>query len=369
MPNDDVLRQEAELVEEKAKASKKVLKSHFIWIQGVIFAAGLGLLVYLLYKIGFGTVYETISQIGWGFLLIIATNFSRHMIRALCIYFAIPKDHRNVSYRNVLSARLAGDAMNLITFTGPLLAEATKAAMLRGRITFSRSAAAVIVDDILYYISVALMMLSGVVLMVVSVGASGKVMRYSLIGVTVGAIIMLVGMFLVIKYNARPLSFVLQRLDRRGWLPGFVSSKKSHIHEIETNVYSVYSKRTGLFYSLLGLGCLAHVTSVLEVYLALYMLGYTPTIVHAYIIESLTKVINAAFSFVPGTVGVYEGGQGIILKALGYTTAVGVALALVRRGAILFWAFVGFSILLWRTVDSGAKSLSKPAPEPISEEV
>jgi hypothetical protein len=251
--------------------------------------------------------------------------------------------------------------MNLLTFTGPVLAEATKAAMLKNKITFSRSAAAVIVDDIMYYITVALMMLSGVALIVFSVGANGKVMRYALIGVTIGALFMLVGMFLVIKFNARPLSWILNKLDDRSWLPKFVSTKKSHVYEIETNVYSVYSEKPKLFYSLLGLGFLAHVTSVIEVYLALNLLGYSPTMAHSYIIESLTKVINAAFSFVPGTVGVYEGGNGIILRSLGYTVAIGVALALVRRGAILFWAAVGFVILLWRTVDSSARALTKPA--------
>jgi uncharacterized membrane protein YbhN (UPF0104 family) len=163
------------------------------------------------------------------------------------------------------------------------------------------------------------------------------------------------------------LSFVLAKLDNRGWLPGAVARRRDYIHEIETNVYSVYNDRPKLFYSLLGLGFLAHVTSVLEVFLALNLLGYSPSFVQAYIIESLTKVINAAFSFVPGVVGVYEGGNGIILKALGFTTAIGVALALVRRGAILFWAAFGFAILLWRTVDRGAKSLAKPTTEPASE--
>jgi hypothetical protein len=259
-----------------------------------------------------------------------------------------------------------------MTFTGPVLAEATKAAMLRNKITFSRSAAAVIVDDIMYYISVALMMLSGAALMVFTIGVGGKVMRYTLIGVSIGAVVMLVGMFLVIKYSARPLSWLLNKLDTKGWLPKFVSSKKEHVYEIETNVYSVYSERPKLFYSLLGLGWLAHITSVLEVFLALWMLGYQTTIINSYIIESLTKVINAAFSFVPGTVGVYEGGNGIILKTLGFTTLIGVSLALVRRGAILFWAAFGFAILLWRTVETGAKSIKKkpvePVVEPIAEE-
>ncbi len=360
--SDEVLIHEAEEVEKKTAAGKTLLKTHFLWVQALIFVAGLGLLIFLLYKIGFGTVFEIIRQIGWGFLFIIATNFSRHLIRATCIYLAIPKEHRvNVGYHNVLAARLAGEAVNLLTFTGPVLAEATKAAMLKNRITFSRSAAAVIVDDIMYYITVALMMLSGVALMVLSVGAPGKVIRYALIGVTIGALVMLVGMFLVIKYNARPLSWLLNKLDGRGWLPKFVSTKKSHVYEIETNVYSVYSEKPKLFYSLLGLGFLAHLTSVIEVYLALNLLGVSPppTIAHSYIIESLTKVINAAFSFVPGTVGVYEGGNGIILRSLGYTVAIGVALALVRRGAILFWAGVGFVLLFWRTANSSARALSR----------
>ena len=352
---------------EDGPETKPKFRAKFLWIQGIVFAAGLTLLVYVLYKIGFGIIAETIGTVGWGFLIIVATNFSRHLIRATCIYLAIPKEHRNVGYHNVLAARLAGEAMNLLTFAGPVLSEATKAAMLKKKVSFARSAAAVIVDDIMYYVSVALMMLTGVILMAVTFGANGKVIRYTLIGVGIAATVMLVGMFLVIKFNARPLSWLLARLDGRGWLPGAVARRRDYIHEIETNVYSVYNERPSLFYALLGLGFLAHVTSVLEVFLALNMLGYSPSFVQAYIIEALTKVINAAFSFVPGVVGVYEGGNGIILKALGFTTAIGVALALVRRGAILFWAAFGFAILLWRTVDRGTKTLRKPTSEPIED--
>jgi uncharacterized membrane protein YbhN (UPF0104 family) len=361
---------EEALLEEQLEEGSEIkpkIKGKFIWLQAMVFAAGLALLIFVLYKIGFGVIAETIGKIGWGFLIIVATNFSRHMIRATCIYLAIPKEHRNVRFHNVLAARLAGEAMNLMTFAGPVLGEATKAAMLKKKVSFARSAAAVIVDDIMYYVSVALMMLTGVLLMAMTFGANGKVIRYTLIGVAIGASVMLVGMFLVIKFNARPLSFVLARLDNKGWLPHAVAKRRDYIHEIETNVYSVYNERPRLFYSLLGLGFLAHVTSVLEVFLALGLLGYSPSFVQAYIIEALTKVINAAFSFVPGVVGVYEGGNGIILKALGFTTAIGVALALVRRGAILFWAAFGFAILLWRTIDRGTKTLSKTASEPAQE--
>src|SRR5207247_8151629 len=94
----------------------------------------------------------------------------------------------------------------------------------------------------------------------------------------------------------------------------------------------------------------SHVTSVMEVYITLKLLGFVPHLSAAYIIESLTKVINFVFAFVPATIGVYETGNGIILRTLGYATATGVALAIVRKAAIIFWTIIGVFIITWRMV-------------------
>ena len=76
---------------EEGSDIKPKITAKFLWIQGIVFAAGLSLLIYVLYKIGFGVIAETIGTVFWGFLIIVATNFSRHLIRATCIYLAIPK--------------------------------------------------------------------------------------------------------------------------------------------------------------------------------------------------------------------------------------------------------------------------------------
>jgi uncharacterized membrane protein YbhN (UPF0104 family) len=131
--------------------------------------------------------------------------------------------------------------------------------------------------------------------------------------------------------------------------------------EVESKVFDFYNTRKRDFFTIFGISMSVHLISVCEVYLALRFLIGESEISKAFIIESLTKVINAVFSFIPGTIGVYEGGNGVILRILGYTTAVGVALALVRRGAILFSTFIGLIVLLWRTAARGAKHLAKPA--------
>ena len=334
-------------------------RARWIAIQGVILAAGIALLVYLLYSIGFRAVFDTVTRIGWGFALIVGINGARHLARALCIYLAIHSDHRSVGYHNVLAARLAGEAVNLMTITGPFLGDATKVALLQRKQTWSHSAAAVIVDDILYYITVGLMILSGVGLLAVTVGDFDNAMRYALAIVVGLVLLMIIGLALVVKFDVKPASFVLKRLDRKGLLPKAIASKREHIREIETSVFDVYFERPGTFYLLLAIGLFTHALSVVEVYCALALLGFIPTVTGAYIIESLTKVINFAFSFVPGTVGVYEGGNALFLKILGYSTAAGVALALVRRGAILFWVAIGVVVLMYRAALRGKRELSE----------
>src|SRR5207249_11998298 len=146
------------------------------------------------------------------------------------------------------------------------------------------------------------------------------------------------------------LTNIIDRLARRGFRPGFLRTRRHHIYRVELTVYAFYKRRRAAFFSMIALDIASHVTSVFEVYITLKLLGFVPRVGATYIIESLTKVINFAFAFVPGTIGVYETGNGIILRTLGYTTAIGVALAIVRKAAIIFWTVIGLFIIAWRAL-------------------
>ena len=113
--------------------------------------------------------------------------------------------------------------------------------------------------------------------------------------------------------------------------PKVILKRRQHIYHIESKVYDFYKHHPGVFFGMVACNLLAHVSSVMEVYVTLRMLGFSPQLAQAYIIESLTKVINFVFAFVPGTIGVYEGGTEVVLQTLGFAAATGVALALVRK--------------------------------------
>lgn len=350
MSNDSLIEnQSAESVNDDSPTAKR--KNHFVF-QFLAFILGIGLLSLLLYKLGFKTIVDTISQIGWGFFLIVAYNGSRHAIRALNIFLAVPKEQRQFKYYHCLMARLGGETVSFMSFTGPLLGEATKAIMLnKNSSRIEESISAIVADTAIYYISGLLVIFSGALTLFFLISNVPQI-TYSLFFVIFGTLIIFLGILYLRKKEFRLVSSIIGWFSKFSWFPKSISGKIDSFEEVERSFHDLYINRKQTFLALLGLDFLCHASSIFEVYTIIYLLGLTPTFLNSFVIEALTKVINLVFSFVPGQFGVYEGGNEIILRAVGYAAVTGITLGLVRKGAIIFWVIVGFLILIWRTFAS-----------------
>jgi len=352
MQSENALGPDSQYLETPASKSRSNKTNLLIWVHAITFLLGLGLLIYVIYKIGYQSLIESVTRVGWGIVLIMGLNLVRHLLRASTMYLAVAPEHRTFKYRSAVAARFGGEAVNFFSFAGPFLGDATKAVLLKKNLPLTHGASAVIIDNILYYVTVILVVLTGVAILLFNYGSSGSAMSNVLLVIVVAAVLMFTGLSLAILYRVTPLTHAIDFFARRNIAPKFLLKKRHNILDVENNVFQFYHNRRADFFIVFGISLGVHTVSVTEVYLALKFLGYDA-------LESLTKVINATFSFIPGTIGVYEGGNGLILHTLGYTTAVGVALALVRRGAILFSTFIGLVILLWRGAERGAKHLAK----------
>src|SRR5215510_1928616 len=324
-------------------------KRSVAWLQAVAFLLGALLLVYLIRTVGVEQIFSALSRVGFGFFLVVAANGARHVLRTIAMRLSVPPEHRRFTSMQAFAARLGGESMSFLTFAGPLLGEATKVALLRKRVPLVHGVPALVVDNLLYNLSVVLVIFGGAVLMLFAYPVP-PVAREVLIVIATVSFLGLIAAAMATRKRVTLLTNIIDRLGRRGFRPRFLRTRRHHIYRVELTVYGFYKRRRAAFFSMIALDLAAHVTSVLEVYVTLQMLGFEPRLGAAYIIESLTKVINFAFAFVPGTIGVYETGNGIILRTLGYSTAIGVALAIVRKAAIIFWTVIGLLIITWRTI-------------------
>jgi uncharacterized membrane protein YwzB len=317
----------------------------------------------LFYFIGFDTILEPLSKIGFGFAFIIALNGIRHYLRAITLYVAVPKEERAFSIKNAFSARLAGEAINTVAFTGPLLGDAAKAAMLNRKVPLEHSATAVIIDEVIYYISSLLLILAGAIVVLYVHGSTGTPINIILFSLIAFSFLVFIGLWLTIRYEVTPISWLINKIGHKRFFPRSLRKRREEIKDVELNVLKFYDERRRAFLIITAIIVLTHFLSVAEAYWAMQLLGFDLFVSTAFIIESLTKAVNFVFFLIPGTIGAYEGGNSVILKLLGYSAGAGIALALVRRGAIIFWTLVGGAILMWRGAQKGVEELEERVAE------
>ncbi len=89
---------------------------------------------------------------------------------------------------------------------------------------------------------------------------------------------------------------------------------------------------------------------MVEIYATLSFIspGQPPTLFTAFILESVNRIINVVFKFVPLRMGVDEAGTGKISAVLAFTETTGVTLAIIRKGRDVFWTIVGIVLLIQR---------------------
>ncbi|HVF42518.1 MAG TPA: ABC transporter permease, partial [Pyrinomonadaceae bacterium] len=323
------------------------------------FVVGVGLLVLLVNAVGVAPIFDALGRIGIGFVFLLAIAGVRHALRTFSMRLAVAREYRRFTFWEAYTTRLAGETISFFTFTGPVLGEATKAALLRKRVPLASGVQALAVDNLLYNLSVAIFISTGACVMLLTYDLPPAA-HFPLVVIAAGMALVIVLVATAVVSDVMPVTAAVDFFIRRDMKRGWFEAKREHFHRVEENVYDFYKKRPRSFFTMFACDFLAHATTVFEVYFVLGLLGFEPTARVAYIIDSLTKVVNLVFGFVPATIGVYESGTGFILKTLGLAFETGVIIGIVRKASMIVWALVGLVMLVRHTLpDAVRKALHR----------
>jgi hypothetical protein len=125
------------------------------------------------------------------------------------------------------------------------------------------------------------------------------------------------------------------------------------VRSLEERVYGFYARNRSRFIPILLLEACFHLSGVVEVYIVLSFISDTATsgtslLLTAFVLESVNRVINVVFKFVPLRMGVDEAGSGWVTHALKLGKTSGVTLAIVRKARIICWTALGVGLLVRR---------------------
>ena len=314
---------------------------------GIVFGLlGLLLFSYFVRKAGVGEIIDGIRRLGLAFLLILAISSIRHIVRSVAWTKCVERPF-HLRFRDALAARLMGDALgNIIPLASVAVSEPSKAVFVKDRLPILVGLSALAVENIFYSLSVCLFIFAGTATLLLSFPLP-KPLRYACIGALVTLVVIVPLGYLVLRRQARFVSGTVRLLGRRGIARSAMEKMKPRAEMLEDRIYGFYNRSQRSLIPILGLEVLFHLTGIAEIYATLtYISPVAPSIRQAFILESVNRIINVAFKFVPLRAGVDEGGTGQVSKVLGFAKATGVTLAIVRKSRDIFWSTIGVVLLL-----------------------
>ncbi|MFN2482730.1 MAG: lysylphosphatidylglycerol synthase domain-containing protein [Pyrinomonadaceae bacterium] len=330
---------------------------------GVLFAlVGLLLFAYFVWKAGPALVWAQMRALGWGFLVILLVSAARPVVRSFAWTRCFESTHA-LRFRHALVAYLVGDALGNLMPLGIVVSEPAKAAMARERVPLVAAASALAVENLFYMLSVALFIFAGMAALLLSFPLPPKLRLASY--ATLGGItcVILFG-YLVVRRRWRFLSGAVEFFAARGWGRGFAGRHGPRFGAMEDRVYGFYSRHGARFVPIMLLESCFHLAGVVEVFATLYFItGSRPTWFAAFVLESVNRVINVVFKFVPMRLGVDEAGTNWFTKLFKLVGNVGVTLAIVRKVRVVVWTAVGVALLVRRglTVRGAAREAREAA--------
>jgi hypothetical protein len=335
---------------------------------GLVFAlAGLLLFAYFVWKAGPAPVWAQMRALGWGFLVILLVSGVRPVVRALAWTRCFESAHA-LRFRDALVAYLVGDALGNLMPLGIVVSEPAKAAMARERVPLAAAAAALAVENLFYMLSVALFVFAGMAALLVSFPLPARLLAASYATLGGIACVILFG-YVVVRRRWRFLSGAVEFFAARGVGRGFAGRHGARFGALEERVYGFYGRHGARFLPIMLLETCFHLAGVVEVFATLYFIsGAKTSWLAAFVLESVNRVINVVFKFVPMRVGVDEAGTGMFTKALALGTTAGVTLAIVRKARVVVWTAVGIALLVRRGLTvKGAAREARAAARDVAE--
>jgi hypothetical protein len=308
----------------------------------LLLAGGLGIAAWLVWRAGPRLVWSMLARVGWSFPTAAAIYATHIGIRAAALWRSVLGGH--VSYPDVLRVRLSGEAVEMLTFTGPFLAEPAKGWLLRRRGLATADAFAAVATEYLLYTVVSSWLSTVAISLLLARGLLPAAIRPAVV-VVLAATVAFIAAFAFAAITGIGLIAPIVRASRVLIGVRRAEQAANEINPVEHLLVTFLHAYPRRLAEVFALEAAAHVLLILEIWIVVTALGFRLSWRDPLIVEGGVKFISIAFSFIPGQFGASEGVYELLVRAIGLPTAAGLTLALVRRMRGLLVAAAGLVAL------------------------
>jgi uncharacterized protein (TIRG00374 family) len=321
---------------ESANTDNPIKASRLPWgtvFRVALFALGAGLLGVLLVRMDFTEVQASLQRVGWLFLAALAVHLTGIVLMARGWYETIDRRASRAGFPEVLRAYWSGHVINSLTpvkslgdvLAGSILKD-------RGKLAGEEMVSSLILLNFIASLATLVFLIAGP-LVCLAAGFHSDVTVSLFYGVA-GVFVPMVLFYVLLRLGAasRVIRLVgklpgVRLKDPRAWL--------KRARSVDGRVREFLAAGTGRFARALSCWLLVRLLQVAEVLILLLALlpGHSTSelLLLAVLTQTAALLVGGLLAFVPGQIGVAEGGSALLFGLIGQPPVVGFSMELVRR--------------------------------------
>ncbi len=347
------------------KSSKKKNIKRLKIVGSLLTILGVGLFAYFIYSVGVNEILEGVGKIGFGgFAIILFIYFLRIVARAFAWKLSVYEPYK-LDLRDTIPAVIIGEAMSSMIPLGILISGTSKAVAVREKVPLVVGFSSIATENLFYSFVTSILIIFGAISFLRTFELErGWIIT---IDVLIGALIFLLflGILMVLR-QWHFASFLCEWLYKRHFGRSFLESGRLQVRLFENLIYGFYRKYPKRFLPIILFEITFHALGILEVWFILSKISEAiPTVFTAFLLESVSRLITIVFKLIPFVIGVDEAGAQFITEILAIGAGIGITLAIIRKGRILFWTAIGLLFIIKRGLS--LKEISKIGRENQSE--
>lgn len=333
----------------KSQIPRKTKNLKRLKLAGVLLTvAGIGLFAYFVYSVGVDSILGGIGKIGIaGFAFIMLLYFLRILARAVAWKLSVYEPYE-LKVSDTLPAVIIGEALSSLIPLGILVSGTSKAVAVRQRVPLVVGLSSIATENLFYSLVTGLFIVFGAVAFLRSFDLeTGWIATIDVLIAVIFLLIIFAVLMVVRQWHL--LSSLCEWFYNRNIGKSIFEHGRLQVRLFENLIFGFYRKYPRRFLPIFSLQVAFHLLGVLEVWFVLSRISaVVPDFFSSFLLESMSRVITIVFKLIPFLVGVDEAGAQFVTETLALGAGIGVTLAIIRKGRILFWTAIGLILIATR---------------------
>lgn len=312
----------------------------------VLTIGGIALFAYFVYAVGIGEIVANIGRFGIaGFAVILAVHFLRICARAAAWKLSVYGPYA-LRMKDAIPAVIIGEAMSSMIPLGILISGTAKAVAVRKRVPLVVGLSSVATENLFYSFTTSFFLILGAFTFVRSFNLDeGWVLTIDLLIAAICIVVAFLVLLVVRQWHFA--SGTCEWLYGKGIATGLLEHTRLQVRLFENFIYGFYRRYPKRFLPICLIEAAFHVVGVFETWFILSRIS-SADLLSAFLLESVSRLITIVFKLIPFVIGVDEAGAQFVAETVAIGAGIGVTLAVIRKGRILFWTAIGILLIVKR---------------------